>query len=124
MVNTEYKIAYSEVLEILRYISKEELIKIPSDMIEIFKTNASKENKFVYDKNKTLQEQNVSETTRTIIAILYRDYWATEIQKNEIISDQNNERELNKKEVQSLVEIKNDKWYKKVIKFFENLLKL
>lgn len=27
MVNTEYKIAYSEVLEILKYISKEEFNK-------------------------------------------------------------------------------------------------
>ena len=78
MVNTEYKIAYSEVLEILKYISKEEFNKVPQDMLEMFKTNASNENQFIYDPNKTLQEQNVSEIARAIIAILFRDYWATE----------------------------------------------
>lgn len=93
MVATEYKIAYSEVLEILKYISKEEFNKIPSNMIEMFKANAGDENSFAYNPQKTLQEQNVSETARTIIAILFRDYWATAEQKEKILSVQNNERE-------------------------------
>ena len=61
MVTNEYKIAYSEVLEILKYISTEEFNKIPNDMIEMFKENAISSNDFIYDPNKTLQEQNVSE---------------------------------------------------------------
>ena len=89
MVSTEYRIAYSEVLEILKYISKEELNKIPSNMIEMFKANASTESKFVYNPEKTLKEQNVSEIARTIIAILVRDYWATETQREKILSIQN-----------------------------------
>lgn len=98
MLNTEYKIAYSEVLEILKYISKEEYNKIPSNMIKMFKLNASSENSFRYNPNKTLQEQNVSETTRTIIAILFRDYWASKEQKEKILSVQNIEREKYKRE--------------------------
>ena len=101
MVNTEYKIAYSEVLEILKYIPKEELNKVPQDMLEMFKTNASYENQFIYDPNKTLQEQNVSETARAIIAILYRDYWATENQKQKILNKQNLDREKMKEEMYS-----------------------
>ena len=81
MVTAEYKIAYSEVLEILKHISKEEYNKIPKEMIQMFKTNATNESHFAYNSNKTLQEQNVSETARTIIAILFRDYCATEDQK-------------------------------------------
>ena len=92
MINTEYKIAYSEVLEILKYISKEEFNKIPKDMLEMFRTNASTEKQFVYDPNKTLQEQNVSEIARIIIAILFRDYWATENQKQKILDKQNFDR--------------------------------
>ena len=99
MVATEYKIAYSEVLEILKYISKEELNKIPQDMLEMFKTNASNENQFVYNPNKTLQEQNVSEIARTIIAILFRDYWATETQRAKILAKQNYDREKIKEEI-------------------------
>lgn len=93
MVNTEYKIAYSEVLEILKYISKEEFNKVPQDMLEMFKTNASDENQFIYNPNKTLQEQNVSEIARTIIAILFRDYWATENQRQKILDKQYFDRE-------------------------------
>ena len=101
MVNTEYKIAYSEVLEILKYISKEEFNKVPQDMLEMFKTNASNENQFIYDPNKTLQEQNVSEIARAIIAILFRDYWATENQKQKILNKQNIDREKMREEMYS-----------------------
>ena len=98
MVNIEYKIAYSEVLEILKYISKEEFNKVPEDMLEMFKANASNNNEFVYNPRKTLQEQNVSETARTIIAILFRDYWATENQKEKISKKQDYDREKIKEE--------------------------
>lgn len=122
MVTTNYKIAYSEVLEILKHISEEEYNKIPNDMIELFKINANNDNEFVYNPNKTLEEQNVSETARTIIAILFRDYWATETQKEKIIAKQNYDREKikeekynynnlfnkNKKETEMQEEIKNN----------------
>ena len=98
MVNTKYKIAYSEVLEILKYISKEDFNKVPQDMLEMFKNNASNEKQFIYDSNKTLQEQNVSETARAIIAILFRDYWATEDQKLKILTKQKYDREKIKEE--------------------------
>ena len=99
MVNTEYKIAYSEVLEILKYISKEEVNKVPQDMLEMFKTNASNENQFIYNPNKTLQEQNVSEIARAIIAILFRDYCAKENQKQKILNKQNLDREKMREEM-------------------------
>ena len=101
MVTNEYKIAYSEVLEILKYISTEEFNKIPNDMIEMFKENAISSNDFIYDPNKTLQEQNVSELSRYIIAILFRDYWATENQRQRILAKQKYERQKRKEEMYS-----------------------
>ena len=101
MVTNEYKIAYSEVLEILKYISTEEFNKIPNDMIEMFKENAMTSNNFIYDPNKTLQEQNVSELSRYIIAILFRDYWATENQRQRILAKQKYERQKRKEEMYS-----------------------
>ena len=92
MVATEYKIAYSEVLEILKYISKEDFNKVPHNIIEMFKANASTENKFKYNSEKTLKEQDVSEIARIIIAILFRDYWATETQREKILAKQNYDR--------------------------------
>lgn len=98
MVTTEYKIAYSEILEILKHISKKEQEKVPSNMIKMFKANASENSNFAYNPKKTLQEQNVSEIAISIIAILYRDYWATKEQRQKILNFQNREREKYKAE--------------------------
>lgn len=86
MVNKEYANAYSEVLEILNYIPKSDYNKIPTNMIKLFTINKNKKYSFNYDVNKTLNEQNVSKKAKTIIAILFRDYWATEYQKEKILA--------------------------------------
>ena len=39
MVSVEYANAYTEVLGILKYISKEDYEKIPNSKIELFETN-------------------------------------------------------------------------------------
>lgn len=86
MVNIEYANAYSEVLEILNHIPKSDYDKIPNNMIELFTRNKNKEYEFNYDVSKTLNEQNVSKKAKTIIAILFRDYWATSTQREKIIA--------------------------------------
>ena len=150
MISVEYANAYSEVLEILKYISKEDYEKIPNSKIEFFETNYNKDYIFKYNPNKTLDEQNVSKTAKAIIAILFRDYWATEIQKEKIISKQNydrmkleeerkarynsnnlfknNEKRLimdntEKEEELALIETSDIKWYKKVWRFLTKFFK-
>lgn len=86
MVNVEYANAYSEVLEVLNHIPKSDYDKIPNNMIELFTRNKNKEYEFNYDVSKTLNEQNVSKIAKTIIAILFRDYWATPTQREKIIT--------------------------------------
>lgn len=88
-----FRQACTEVLEILKYIPKDEYNKIPSDYIRIFNKNASKNSQLKYDMSKTLEEQNVSKMAQVIIAILYRDYWATNEQKIRIIRYQHSIRE-------------------------------
>ena len=91
MENLEYANAYSEVNEILKSISKEDYEKIPKSKIELFKKCSNPNYKFNYNPNFTLEEQNVSKRARAIIAILFRDYWATDIQRNKIVKMQKNE---------------------------------
>lgn len=86
MGNIEYANAYSEVLEIINHIPKSDYDKIPNNMIKLFTTNKNKDYNFIYDVNKTLDEQNVSKKAKTIIAILFRDYWATPIQREKILA--------------------------------------
>lgn len=100
MENIEYANAYSEVLEILKNISKEDYEKVPSEKIDLFEKNANKNYNFQYDTNLTLDEQNVSKRAKAIIAILFRDYWATPEQREKILAKQNYDRiqiEKNKK---------------------------
>ena len=92
MVDEKYSIAYSEVLEILKHISQEDYEKIPKSKIELYKENANKNYVFNYNPTKTLNEQNVSKIAKGIIAILFRDYWATPEQREKIIKKQNNDR--------------------------------
>lgn len=92
MVEEQYAIAYREVLEILKYLSKEDYNKIPVEKLNIFITNASKDYKFEYNPQKTLEEQKVSKRARAIIGILFRDYWATEEQRKKILDKQKYDR--------------------------------
>lgn len=136
MVKTEYANAYSEVLEILKYIPTEDYKKIPENKIEVYKNNANNEYHFVYDPNKTLEEQNVSKIAKGIIAILFRDYWATEIQREKIIAKQNYDRKLLEeakrkkynldnifkgKENNQLLVINEEKWYKRILNYFRSI---
>lgn len=71
MVDNKYAVAYSEVLEILKYIPVEDYNKIPETKIELFKANANNDYTFNYNPNKTLEEQNVSNIAKGIIMLLW-----------------------------------------------------
>ena len=45
-MSNNYEKAYTEVLEILKYLPKEEYEKIPEERIEIFKNNCAKDYSF------------------------------------------------------------------------------
>ena len=146
-VNIEYANAYSEVLEVLNNMSKEDYNKIPKDMLEMFKTNCNNEYQFRYDLNKKFEQQEISKRAKLILAILFRDYWATPYQKEKIIANQNYERQKleqqkfekynperifeNKrqpiieeiKNINSMIEVKEEKWYQKIFKLIKNLFK-
>ena len=151
MVNSKYGIAYSEILEILKHIPIEDYKKIPKNEIELFKAYADNNYTFNYDTSKTLEEQNVSDITKGIIILLFRDYWATEIQKDKIIAKQNYDRiklEEEKKakynsdnifnnqyknfsvdiaqnnQELALLETNNIKWYKKIWKSIKNYFRI
>lgn len=104
MADIQYANAYTEVLDILKYISKEDYEKIPKSKIKVFEENCNKNYNFTYDENKTLDEQNVSEITKVIIAILFRDYWATKEQRYIIIKKQQEIKDQKQKELMAKFE--------------------
>mgnify|MGYP006990043184 CR=1 FL=1 len=147
MVNSNYALAYSEVLEILRYIPQEDYDKIPKEKIEFYNKNANKNYIFNYDPDKTLEEQKVSDITKGIIILLFRDYWATDKQKEKIIAKQVYDRkkleeekramynpddifknnisdtENNTSENVAIVEYIEQKWYQKIITKILNIFR-
>lgn len=93
MDNTqEYSKAYKEVLSIFEYLPEKDLNKIPESKMMLFVSKADKNYQFNYDPNKTLNENKVSKKAKAIIAILYRDYWASTEKKNKIKNKQINDR--------------------------------
>ena len=104
MADIQYANEYTEVLDILKYISKEDYEKIPKSKIKVFEENSNKNYSFTYDENKTLDEQNVSEIAKAIIAILFRDYWATKEQRYVIIKKQQEIKEQKQKELMAKFE--------------------
>ena len=104
MADIQYANAYTEVLDILKYISKEDYEKIPKSKIKVFEGNSNKNYSFTYDENKTLDEQNVSEIAKAIIAILFRDYWATKEQRYVIIKKQREAREEQERQIRERIE--------------------
>ncbi len=91
-IKDEYAIAYKQILAILNYIPIEEYRKIPIEKIRFYRHAAKKDYDFVYNVNKTFEEQNISKITESLLAGLYRDYWASDIQRERIINRQNYER--------------------------------
>lgn len=150
MFNNKYAKAYSEVLTILKYIPTEDYYKIPKSKIELFEANSDKNYTFNYDPSKTLEEQKVSNITKGIIILLFRDYWANEAQRSKIIEKQNYDRKKSEDKKQEkynsiknfinnnrkplldikknnqeilLVKIKDIKWYKKFWNVIKNLIR-
>lgn len=77
--------AYVEVLEILKYIPKEDYEKIPSEIIKNMQLNKEKEYKYEVQNFENFSSQNMQKETEAILAIFFMDYWATKEQRNGII---------------------------------------
>lgn len=80
MVNN-YAKAYTEVLEILNYFSKEEYSKIPEEKIKYFKENMDKDYIYTINPEIDLSLQKISNETNAILISLFRDYFANESQR-------------------------------------------
>lgn len=144
MEDIMYANAFYEVLEILTYISKEDYEKIPINLIELFEENANLEHNFKYNSQITLSEQGCSDITKAIIALLYRDYWASKEEKEDILLNEKKEKirieqELREKynpdnlfkkknieeknECKQLIEYKEENFFNKILKKIASFFK-
>ena len=83
-MNNEYAKAYTEVLTILKEIPKDEYEKIPNEEIQYYIDNCDKDYKFKIDKNIPLNMQNISKKTNAVLVNIFKDFFASEIQKDKL----------------------------------------
>ena len=84
MVTKEFAEASAEINEILKYLPKEEVEKIPSKLREFFKEVASKDYVTNINPDLPLDKQQIKEKTKDIIALIYRNYWCSEEERKEL----------------------------------------
>ncbi len=92
-MNNNYSKAYVEVLEILKYIPKEEMQKIPDDILKTLTKKSDSNYSFKLDFNIPFESQKLLNETKSILANFFRDYWATDFQREQILIKEKQDRQ-------------------------------
>lgn len=142
-----YEEAYAEVIEVLNYIPLNEYKKIPKQYITFMEENSSENSSFVYNIALPFEKQNISDTAKNILGMIFRVFIIKqqkkeelnvkdkEIQKNEeiekkmkynpdnLFKNNNMNKEIkNSKEKNDLIEVK-DSLFMKIWKKIKRLFK-
>lgn len=108
MVELRYRNAFKEVDEILKYTDINLANKIPKKFIDFLRANMNNEYEFNVQEGLHLNKQNLSEEANNILALIYRDYWATEEEKEEFRKKDEEERKLNEEKLKHIFDRKDN----------------
>ena len=145
MITKEFAEATTEINKILSYLPTEYIEKIPIKLRKFLKDVESKEYIPNIDPYKELDKQDIKPKTKTLLTIIYRNYWCNEqerveLDKKLIENDKKYEQELREKynpddifkkrektstNVQKNnlpMEIKKESFWKRLINYIKNLL--
>lgn len=86
-----YQQAFSEVNEILSYLSKENYNKIPKEVIDAIEKNKDDDYVFFIDTTIPFEEQEILEESKAILFNIYKDYLSNDEIKDKIIELQKEE---------------------------------
>ncbi len=84
MEDSRYANAYTEVLEVLGNLRREDYEKIPKEYITFLEANCNDSYVFHYDKTKRFEDQVLLDDTRYILFGIFKKYGSTNEQKQEI----------------------------------------
>lgn len=79
-----YEEAYAEVIEVLNYIPINEYKKIPKQYITFMEENCSETSSFVYNIALPFDKQNISDTAKNILGMIFRLFIIGESKKEEL----------------------------------------
>ena len=103
MITKEYAMAYREVIEILNHMPDESVAKIPQEKMNFYRENMDTSYNYKIDEEKEFEEQEMSDITKAILAVIFRDYWATPYQRERILAKE-------KYDLEKLEEVKREKY--------------
>ena len=86
-ISAEQSYAYAEMLEILSFISKKFVNKIPTKIMNIFETYASKTYENHLNKYEPLENQNISKKTAALIGVVALKYWCNNEEELECLKE-------------------------------------
>jgi len=98
MENVYYN-AYTEVYEILSYMPINYIKKLPIELLNLFEQKRNKDYKYCVNIKKKINEQDMLDETRSILAVLYRDFWSTPEKKEIILQKEKIERDVYQNEL-------------------------
>ncbi len=141
----EYEKCLVEVDEVLNHLSKEELNKIPEDVLKGIKKNKDKEYMWKYDESKRLEEQTFDRNTIVILSYINMEYLLSKEQKDLMeklheLNEQNFTNQIQEKydskdlfktktntnveNENAIAKLENNKWYNKMFSFIKRIFKL
>lgn len=108
MLELKYRNAFKEVDEILKYTDIDLVNKIPKKFISFLKENMNNDYEFYVQEGLSLNKQNLSEEASSIFALIYKEYWATEEEKEEFRKKDEEERKLNEEKLKHIFDRKDN----------------
>ena len=75
MENIDYAEAYTEVLEVLKYIPIEDYNKIPKKFITFMEENCDEKSSFKYNIALPFDKQGLSDKAKNVLALISKLFW-------------------------------------------------
>lgn len=82
-MNTEYREAVGEVLQVLKNTEESLVNKIPKKLLELWEKNAITHSELEIDTSKPIEEIKLSEKSKDLLGMIYRNYWCDSEQRKE-----------------------------------------
>lgn len=98
----EYRIALSEVNALLKLSNMEVVHNVPYKLRKYIVQNMDKTFKVNVDMSKSLEDQNISNKAKNILALIYRDYLVTTEEKKQLIINEKQMQTERQKQIREL----------------------
>lgn len=113
MINTTDRQAFSDVSIIIKMMPNDMRQRIKPDFIKFVEENKDKDYVSNINENIPLEEQTLNEKTKTLLALIYREYLCSESTREELLKKEKIQIEEKEKEKREKYEIKFKKEMKK-----------